>query len=303
MIKKLRPGIMFHHFCSLNYKKTPGALSKNIFKNKLSKLSKKFNLLSANNYLKLLKTNKLKKNDIFISFDDALKCQIDIALPVLDSLKIKAFFFIYTSIFDKKFNKLELYRDFRYSEFKNIDTFYESFFYFLKTKYPSLYKKSEKSFSKDFLKQFKYYSLSDKKFRYARNLIGEIKYNYIMDQMIKDKKYNVLEKKKELLMNKNDIKNLSKNGHIIGLHSHSHFTDLNKKNFNIQYFDFKKNKSILEKITKKNVDVASYPCGNYSKNTINVLRKININFAMRADDIRQKKNYEIPRIDHTLVKL
>tara|TARA_B100000579_G_scaffold415643_1_gene410444 strand:- start:514 stop:1425 length:912 start_codon:yes stop_codon:yes gene_type:complete len=303
MIEKLRPGIMFHHFWSANYKKTPGALNKTIFKTKLNKLSKKFNLLSANNYLELLKSNKLKKNDIFVSFDDALKCQIDIALPVLDSMKIKAFFFIYTSIFDNRFSRLELYRDFRYSKFKNIDDFYKNFFYFLKTKYPSLYKKSEKSFNKNFLKQFKYYSLSDKKFRHARNLISEKKYNFIMDQMIKDKKYNVLKKKKELLMNKNDIRDLSKNGHIIGLHSHSHFTDINKKSFNIQYFDFKKNKSILEKITNKTIDVASYPCGNYGKNTIKVLKKININFAMRADDTRQKKNYEIPRIDHTLIKL
>ena len=93
MIKKLKPGIMFHHFWSVNYRKTPGALNKTFFKNKLYNLSKKFNLLSASNYLKLLKSNKLKKNDIFISFDDALKCQIDIALPVLDSMKIKAFFF------------------------------------------------------------------------------------------------------------------------------------------------------------------------------------------------------------------
>ena len=303
MIKKLKPGIMFHHFCSANYKKTPGALSKTLFKTKLKKLSKKFNLLSAVNYLKLLKSNKLKKNDIFVSFDDALKCQIDIALPILDSMKIKAFFFIYTSIFDKKFNKLELYRDFRYNKFKNIDDFYKNFFYFLKKEYPLLNKKSEKSFNKNFLKQFKYYSLFDKKFRHARNLIGVEKYNFIMNQMIKDKKYNILKKKKELLMNKNDIKNLSKNGHVIGLHSHSHFTDLNKKSFNVQYFDFKKNKSILERITKKNVDVASYPCGNYSINTIEVLKKININFAMRADDTRQKKNFEIPRIDHTLIKL
>ena len=303
MIEKLKPGIMFHHFWSANYKKTPGALNKTIFKNKLYKLSKKFNLLSASNYLKLLESNKLKKNDIFISFDDALKCQVDIALPVLNSMKIKAFFFIYTSIFDKSFSRLELYRDFRYSKFKNIDDFYKDFFYILNTKYPLLHKKSEQSFNKNFLKQFKYYSVSDKKFRHARNLIGEKKYNFIMDQMIKNKKYNVLKKKKELLMNKKDIQNLSKNGHIIGLHSHSHFTDLNKKSFKTQFFDFKKNKSILEKITKKKIDVASYPCGNYSKNTINVLRKININFAMRADDIRQKKNFEIPRIDHTLIKL
>ena len=302
MIIKLTPGIMFHHFCSANYRKTPGALDKTTFKKKLYKLSKKFNLLSAKNYLELLKSNKLKQKDIFISFDDALKCQIDIALPVLDSMKIKAFFFIYTSIFERNFGRLELYRDFRYNEFKNIDNFYNNFFYILSAKYPNLYKKSEQSFNKNLLKRYKFYSLSDKKFRHARNLIGEKKYNFIMDQMLRIKKYNILKKKTELLMNKNDIKNLSKNGHVIGLHSHSHFTDLNKKSFNTQYFDFKRNKSILEKITKKNIEVASYPCGNYNKDTINVLKKININFAMRADDIRQKKYFEIPRLDHTMWK-
>ena len=39
MIEKLKPGIMFHHFCSLIIK-TPGALSKTLFKTKLKKLSK-----------------------------------------------------------------------------------------------------------------------------------------------------------------------------------------------------------------------------------------------------------------------
>ena len=154
-MKNLNQELCFIIFWSANYKKTPGALNKTIFKNKLYKLSKKFNLLYDSNYLKLLESNKLKKNDIFISFDDALKCQVDIALPVLNSMKIKAFFFIYTSIFDKRFSRLELYRDFRYSGFKNIDDFYKNFFYFLNKKYPSLYKKSEQSFNKNFLKQFK----------------------------------------------------------------------------------------------------------------------------------------------------
>ena len=37
--------------------------------------------------------NKLKENEVCLTFDDAIKCQIDIALPILEDLKIKSFFF------------------------------------------------------------------------------------------------------------------------------------------------------------------------------------------------------------------
>ena len=36
--------------------------------------------------------NKLSNKNVCISFDDGLKCQFDIALPVLEDLKIKSFF-------------------------------------------------------------------------------------------------------------------------------------------------------------------------------------------------------------------
>ena len=60
----------------------------------------KYNLISADNLLiKLLK--KLSSNDICLTFDDTLKCQYDIAYPILKKEKLNAFYFIYSSVFDK----------------------------------------------------------------------------------------------------------------------------------------------------------------------------------------------------------
>ena len=43
---------------------------------------------------------EVKENEVCITFDDALKCQIDIALQVLEDLKIKKFFFVCILIFE-----------------------------------------------------------------------------------------------------------------------------------------------------------------------------------------------------------
>ena len=40
-------------------------------------------------------------------FDDSVKSQIDIALPVLEEFKIKSFFFVYSSIFENQPDNLE----------------------------------------------------------------------------------------------------------------------------------------------------------------------------------------------------
>ena len=169
----MTPGIMFHHFHSKDTPYTPGSLDKKRFKNFIIKIQKKFKLLSAEKYLEKLQNQNLEKQETFLSFDDALKCQKNIAIPILKEMGIKGFFFVYTSIFDKYVNRLELYRDFRYSYFSNIDKFYEVFFEIFNKEFPHLCI----VFNKNYLSQYSFYSLNDKKFRFIRNLLGNKKYN------------------------------------------------------------------------------------------------------------------------------
>ena len=110
-------GIIFHHFHDNKlHPKSQGSLSK-IELVKLIKFVGRKNILNADEYYDKFKNNLLKKNHICLTFDDGIKSQFDIAIPVLDEYKIKAFFFIFTSTFTKKKDLLELYRYFRNNYF------------------------------------------------------------------------------------------------------------------------------------------------------------------------------------------
>ena len=123
-------GIMFHHFHDeKRYKKTQGSISKNEFIKIINFIGKK-NIIDADIFIEKLKNKTLKKNEVCLTFDDGLKCQFHIVNPILKKLKIKAFFFIYTSIFEKKPDLLEVFRYFRTTYFSNIDNFYNYFFNF-----------------------------------------------------------------------------------------------------------------------------------------------------------------------------
>ena len=94
-------GIMFHHFHDNKmYPNSPGSLNKNQLR-KIIKFIGRKNIITPKEFIYRLQTNDLK-NKICFTFDDALRCQYDIAQKVLDEFNIKAFYFIQTSIFDKK---------------------------------------------------------------------------------------------------------------------------------------------------------------------------------------------------------
>ena len=63
-----------------------------------------------------------------MSFDDALKSQYDIAIPILNEYGLDAFFFIYSSVFDENPSLLEIYSYFRNTYYENIEKFYIEFF-------------------------------------------------------------------------------------------------------------------------------------------------------------------------------
>ena len=82
-------GIMFHHFHGKGHPKSLGSISKEEFKKIIKYLRKKYNLISADTFLKKAKKKKLKAKDICLTFDDTLKCQYDIAFPLLKKENIK----------------------------------------------------------------------------------------------------------------------------------------------------------------------------------------------------------------------
>tara|TARA_A100001015_G_scaffold236055_1_gene268064 strand:- start:866 stop:1819 length:954 start_codon:yes stop_codon:yes gene_type:complete len=304
-------GIMFHHFHdNKNYIKSDGSINKIHLEKLIYKIGRK-NILDPNILLNYHTVNNKKKTKYVLTFDDGLRCQVVIASKILKKFKIKAFFFIFSSIFTKKPDLLEVYRHFRFTKFKKIDDFYKDFFSEVNLKLKKnvdIFLKKKTQEIKEFKKVSPYYSLNDIKFRLVRNqFLTNTEYKKIMFFLFEKKKYNYKKSLKKLYMDRSDLIKLVKDGHTIGLHSHSHQTLINAQNINNQIKEYKLNKKFLEKIIKKKICSASYPFGNFNNQTLKALNKIGIKFAfMKNEILLNKKIYpdlQLPRINHSnLVK-
>lgn len=301
-------GIMFHHFCDGNlHIKGQGAITAKEFESLLDFYQKDHKIISADEYSEKVKNGQLREDEVCLTFDDALKCQFDIAYPVLKSRGIKAFWFVYTSPFVGVLEKLEIYRHFRFYSFADIDEFYNAFFTLACECEKELncnVEKALKEFHPDeYLKEYSFYTVNDKKFRYMRDcVLKEEKYNFVMDKMIEKYHYDVAENAKKLWLSEENVKEMHQAGHIIGLHSHTHPTVMTDKDFDGQYQEYGKNKEILESLIGEKVYCISYPCSSYDKTTLEVMKKLQIKIGFLATmEQPYQNNLQIPREDHTYI--
>lgn len=302
MINKAH-GIMFHHFYDNDkHIKVQGAINSEDFRKIIYYLKENYNLMSADEWKLKTINDELEDKDICITFDDNLLCQFEIALPVLKEFDLKAFWFIYSSPLTGVIEKLELYRYFRSSNYNNINDFYIDFNYHInKSNYRDVVETKLKNYDKsDYLSQFTFYSLEDKKFRYIRDeILGQTIYYELMDNMIENNNININRISEILWMKNEQIKILSNEGHIIGLHSHTHPTALSKLSKEQQYEEYEINYKVLSSIVNKDINTMAHPNGSYSNETLELLISQNIQVGFRSDFQEGfNSKLEYPRVDH-----
>ena len=275
---------MFHHFHDNGlHSKGQGSIDKDDLYKIINFIGRK-NILNADVFYEKLKNNKLKNNDVCFTFDDAVKCQIDIALPVLEELKIKSFFFVYTSMFQSKPDNLEFFRYFRMNYFDTIDDFYNYFYKVLDKDLKSFFKKKSEEI-KETKKKFPFYSISDIEFRLVRdNFLTKSQYEKIMFLMFKEKKFNHNDFFDKLFFQKSDLQTLNDLGHLVGLHSHNHPTLLEKLNYEQQKNEYEKCLSSISNILSKpknEIKYMAHPCGSYNKDTLEILKELGIELGFK----------------------
>ena len=275
---------MFHHFHDNGlHSKGQGSIDKDDLYKIINFIGRK-NILNADVFYEKLKNNKLKNNDVCFTFDDAVKCQIDIALPVLEELKIKSFFFVYTSMFQSKPDNLEFFRYFRMNYFDTIDDFYNYFYKVLDKDLKSFFKKKSEEI-KETKKKFPFYSISDIEFRLVRdNFLTKSQYEKIMFLMFKEKKFNHNDFFNKLFFQKSDLQTLNDLGHLVGLHSHNHPTLLEKLNYEQQKNEYEKCLSSISNILSKpknEIKYMAHPCGSYNKDTLEILKELGIELGFK----------------------
>ena len=307
---------MFHHFHDDKlHKQGQGSINKDDFY-ELIKFIGRRNIIGAEEFFNRFKENKLKPKDVCFTFDDGIRCQYDVALPVLEDLNIKSFFFVYSSLLKGNPDLLEVYRYFRINFFNNIDDFYNQFFKKL-DKDLSLFFKDKDKIIDDTKVKFPLYSINDIKFRLVRDkLLTSEEYKTSMFRMFDEKNFNHKKFYEILFLNSEHLKKIKELGHLIGLHSHTHPTLLERLSYDEQLNQYQNNISILSdvfKINKTDIKYMSHPNGSYNKNTIKILTDLGIELgfkqimAIEPEREMTKINnsfLEIARQDHaTIIKM
>ena len=304
---KFPHGIIFHHFHDeIHPPSGQGSITAKEFEEILNFIGIE-NIISPNEWIAKVRKNKLKENDLCITFDDGLKSQYDICVPILEKYDLKCFWFIYSSVFEGKTEKLEIYTNFRTKHFEKIDDFYELFF----SKYENRgFEKIDKNRLESVVRKkqsiYPFYSFNDIKFRFMRDeILVKNEYEKLMDGIIQEKGIKIFDLEKDLWLSNSHLKILSKNGHEIGLHSYDHPTGLSKLSYEGQYKQYEKNFMHIKQVCNKDVISMAHPSNSYSEYTLKILRQFNIVCGFRSNispPERKKINpnpLEIGREDHT----
>ena len=102
-------GVMFHHFVQENSADAIGGITSQRLEEIILSYGLE-NILPAQEWFERSITNSLASGKVCITFDDALRSQIDLALPILSKYDLTAFWFIYSAVFEGCGQSCEVYR-------------------------------------------------------------------------------------------------------------------------------------------------------------------------------------------------
>ena len=278
-------GIMFHYFHDDGvHSRGQGSISKDDFYKIINFIDRKY-ILDADVFFEKFKENKLKENEVCLTFDDTIKCQIDVALPVLENLKIKSFFFVHTSVFEEKPDNLAIFRQFRMNYFNSVDEFYINFYKVLNKDLDNFFKKNENNIKNKKIK-LPFYTIEDIKFRLIRDTyLTKDEYEKSIFLMMKQKKFDPKKNYSNLFFDKKDLNQLNSLGHLIGLHSHNHPTLLEGLSYDEQKLEYENCISIISKIIdkpKSEIKFMAHPCGSYNNHTLEILKELGIELGFKS---------------------
>ena len=294
-------GVMFHYFHgkgSMNYSKGDGSLSADGLEKMIEFLGGREKILDASDWVERAKSNKLKSSDVCLTFDDSLLSQFEIAKPVLDSYKIKGMFFVYSSVFEGKRENLEIYRDFRNSYFSSFDDFFNAFIN-QDSEVKDKILHGVKNFPENYMIEHECHTRNGRLFRYIRDCeLKRDEYESHMSSMMRS--FGFKEDSLNYWMSDGDISRLSKEGHLVGLHSYSHPTKLELLNEEDQRCEYEKNLNHVKRVLgDQRYLLASHPSNSYNDYTLSIFKDLGVDLAFRSNiNMKDFGVYEYPREDH-----
>lgn len=299
-------GVMFHHFTNDVHPSIQGAIDGPAFREILERIGVE-RFLTPEEWIDRSLTGTLRPRDLCLTFDDALRSQMDVALPVLEELGVKAFFFVYSSVFKGQLEIFELVRFFRNQCFPKVDDFYNAF-YENARKLPSadlIEREKNSSAAFDHLNAYSFYTEADRRFRYIRDkVISTEQYHAMCHQMMAASGFLESPMIGRIWMTDTDLKRLAHLGHAIGLHSTTHPTNLGDRPYEKQLSEYAENRDHLAALLGQAPDTVAYPSGSYGPETLRIMRDfgVRIGFCSTLGPMKGEL-LEQPRLDYTIFEI
>lgn len=262
-------------------------------------------LLPAEEWMTRAAAGSLRPGDLCLTFDDALRCQMDVALPVMRAHGLTAFWFVYTSVIDGVPEPLEIYRHFRSTAYETISEFYAEFTDAAESGPAGAeVRRALADFDPaTFLPQFSIYTDEDRRFRFLRDdVLGTARYDATMRALMSSRGFDPASVLDTLWMTDHDLRALANDGHVVGMHSHTHPTRLAELPLAQQRSEYERNSAHLHRALGTPPASVSHPCNSYGPETLDILRSLGVHLGFRANMMQHEYSaLEYPREDHALV--
>jgi len=238
-------------------------------------------VLPPDEWMARLDAGALGPADTCITFDDGLRSQMDVALPVLEQFGIRAFWFVYSSIFDGRPVKGEVYS---HVAGRSENLFDEC----LDRCPPVLRRLLESAAFAEYADRMRtavpFYSTTDVQYRFLRNAEQvRDEFEALMDQLIAERGFDTEALVRELWLTEADLRTLVGRGHAVGLHSYDHPHDLGALSRAAQRDQYERNYTQLTRATGRRPSCMSHPLNSYNEDSLEILRELDIRCGFRAN--------------------
>lgn len=294
---------MFHHFHGGAHPVGQGSISADDFQEMLEWLKQSYRVLDASSFYEAAVSGALTDGDTCLTFDDSLLCQYEIAAPILADEGLTAFYFVYSSAFTDDPDMLEIYRYFRSTEYPDFDAFCDEFMSQAAIQYEEIVTGALQGFDPDqYLAEFSFYSRNDRLFRYVRDrVLTKDQYSNVMTGLMEARHFRISDVLPLIFMDSNHLVDLQSAGNVVGLHSHTHPTNMDTLDVADQRDEYRTNYAFVSSTVGEEPTSMSHPCGRYNPETLQILNDLGVRLGFRSSlSIPEAPSLlEIPREDHT----